>query len=176
MMADELSIDMEMIRRILHEDLLKRKICAKFVPHRLTEEQKQRRLTSCQGFVQTCQDNASFLYCIFIFPKVKTALKGKRFQDVEDIKKNVTAELKAVLFWRPLLTVFKNILNDSKHLLKLAEITLNRKTKQFFIYFFITITLLPGIYIQLESENRIQFPDTRAQNWRCCNAVCIPHS
>jgi hypothetical protein len=27
---------------------------------------------------------------------VKTALKGKRFQDVESIKKNVTAELNAV--------------------------------------------------------------------------------
>jgi hypothetical protein len=27
---------------------------------------------------------------------VKTALKGKRFQNVEDIKKNVTAELNAV--------------------------------------------------------------------------------
>jgi hypothetical protein len=27
---------------------------------------------------------------------VKTALKGKRFQDVEDIKINVTAELNAV--------------------------------------------------------------------------------
>jgi hypothetical protein len=37
--------------------------------------------------------------------KVKTALKGKRFQDVEDIKKNVTAETKAVL-WRPLLNIF----------------------------------------------------------------------
>jgi hypothetical protein len=32
----------------------------------------------------------------FLFPTVKTALKGKRFQDVEDIKKNVTAELNAV--------------------------------------------------------------------------------
>jgi hypothetical protein len=27
---------------------------------------------------------------------MKTALKGKRFQDVEDIKKNVMAELKGV--------------------------------------------------------------------------------
>jgi hypothetical protein len=27
---------------------------------------------------------------------VKTALKGKKFQDVEDIKKNLTAELNAV--------------------------------------------------------------------------------
>jgi hypothetical protein len=34
---------------------------------------------------------------LFLFPTVKTALKGKRFQDVEDIKKNVTAELNAVL-------------------------------------------------------------------------------
>jgi hypothetical protein len=30
---------------------------------------------------------------IFLFPAVITALKGKRFQDVEDIKKNVMAEL-----------------------------------------------------------------------------------
>jgi hypothetical protein len=33
----------------------------------------------------------------FLFPTVKTALKGKRFQDVESIKKNVTAELNAAL-------------------------------------------------------------------------------
>jgi hypothetical protein len=33
---------------------------------------------------------------LFLFPTVKTAIKVKRFQDVEDIKKNVTAELNAV--------------------------------------------------------------------------------
>jgi hypothetical protein len=32
----------------------------------------------------------------FLFLTVTTALEGKRFQDVEDIKKNVTAELNAV--------------------------------------------------------------------------------
>jgi histone-lysine N-methyltransferase SETMAR len=31
-----------------------------------------------------------------LFPTVKTALKGKRFEDVEDIKKNVTAEMNAI--------------------------------------------------------------------------------
>jgi hypothetical protein len=31
-----------------------------------------------------------------LFPTMKTALKGKKFQDAEDIKKNVTAELNAV--------------------------------------------------------------------------------
>jgi hypothetical protein len=29
---------------------------------RLTDEQKQRRLTSCQRFIQNYQDNPSFLY------------------------------------------------------------------------------------------------------------------
>jgi transposase len=63
-MLDELNINKETIRQILHEDLRKRKICAKFVPHSLTDEQKQRRLISCQDFIQTCQDNLSFLDCI----------------------------------------------------------------------------------------------------------------
>jgi hypothetical protein len=57
-------------------------------------------------FIQTCQDNPSFLCCIFLFPEVKTALKGKRFQDNEDMKKNVLVELNAIL-WRPLLTLSK---------------------------------------------------------------------
>jgi transposase len=39
-MSDELNINTEMIRQILHEDLWKKKICAKFVPHSLTDEQK----------------------------------------------------------------------------------------------------------------------------------------
>jgi hypothetical protein len=34
----------------------------------------------------------------FFFPVVETALKGKRFQDVEGIKRNVTAELNVVPF------------------------------------------------------------------------------
>jgi hypothetical protein len=66
MMSDELDINKELIRQTHHEDLRKRKICTKFVPHSLTDEEKQRRLTSCQDFIQTCQDNPSFLDCIVI--------------------------------------------------------------------------------------------------------------
>jgi hypothetical protein len=33
---------------------------------------------------------------IFLFPTMKTAVKGKTFQDAEDIKKTETAELNAV--------------------------------------------------------------------------------
>jgi hypothetical protein len=49
------------------------------------------RRASCQVFNKTFQDNPSFIHCIFIFPKVKTALKGESFQDVEDIKENINA-------------------------------------------------------------------------------------
>jgi hypothetical protein len=48
----------------------------------------------------------------FLYPTVKTALK-RRFQDVDDIKKNVMDELNTLFLWRPLLTVFKNFLNNT---------------------------------------------------------------
>ena len=41
MIADGLSIGKETVRRIVTEDLGKRKICARFVPHALTKEQKE---------------------------------------------------------------------------------------------------------------------------------------
>jgi hypothetical protein len=57
---------------------------------------------------------------------VKTTLKGKRFEDVEDIKKNIMAKLNIV----PLeaFAVFKNF--DSTNVFKLVEITLNRNKKK----------------------------------------------
>jgi hypothetical protein len=77
MMLDVSNINKETNRQILHEDLRNMDICAKFVPHRLTDEQKQRRLTSRQGFIQTCQDNPS-LILHFFFSKVKTGEPGYR--------------------------------------------------------------------------------------------------
>jgi hypothetical protein len=41
------------------------------------------------------QSHFSWLH--YLFPKVKTALKGKKFQEVEDIRRSTTTELKAVL-------------------------------------------------------------------------------
>src|SRR5579863_5375676 len=41
MMEDELGVSRETIRQILVDDLGKRKICARFVPHCLTPEHKQ---------------------------------------------------------------------------------------------------------------------------------------
>jgi hypothetical protein len=48
---------------------------------------------------------------------VKTALKGKRFQGVEDNKKNVTAEMSAVPL-EAFVDFFKNFLNDATNVLK----------------------------------------------------------
>jgi hypothetical protein len=46
---------------------------------------------------------------LFLFHRVKTAFKGKRFQDVEDITKNLTAELNTFLR-RTSLTVLRRLL------------------------------------------------------------------
>jgi hypothetical protein len=110
MMADELNSNKETIRQILREDLQKRKICSKFVPHRPTDEQKQRRLTSCQGFIQTCQDK-QLSSLRFLFSHVKTSLKGKRRQDVEGIKENVAADLNALPL-EAFPDCFKYIINE----------------------------------------------------------------
>jgi len=44
--AEQVNIDRETVRIILTEDLDMRKVCAKMVPKKLTEEQKQRRFFS----------------------------------------------------------------------------------------------------------------------------------
>lgn len=56
MIADRLNIGKETVRRIVTEDLGKRKICARFVPHALTTEQKQERVVYCQDLLLMGQD------------------------------------------------------------------------------------------------------------------------
>jgi hypothetical protein len=92
--------------------------------HRHTDEQTLRRLVSRQDFIQTCQDNPQFSLLHFLFRNVENALKGTRFQDAEGITISMTTELNAIL-GRRLLTVSKNILNDSTNIFKWTEITLN---------------------------------------------------
>ena len=49
-MAEELGIGKETVRTIVREDLGKRKICSRFVPHRLTAEQKEKRMECANDF------------------------------------------------------------------------------------------------------------------------------
>jgi len=56
MIADRLNIGKETVRQIVTEDLGKRKICARFVLHALTTEQKQERVVYCQDLLLMGQD------------------------------------------------------------------------------------------------------------------------
>jgi len=56
MIADRLNIGKETVHWIVTEDLGKRKICARFVPHALTAEQKQERIVYCQDLLLMGQD------------------------------------------------------------------------------------------------------------------------
>jgi succinate dehydrogenase flavin-adding protein (antitoxin of CptAB toxin-antitoxin module) len=50
------NIDRETVTKVLTEDLDMRKVCVKLVPKELTEEQKQRKVTIFQAFLER-QDN-----------------------------------------------------------------------------------------------------------------------
>jgi len=56
MIADLLNIGKETVRQIVNEDWGKRKICARFVPHALTAEQKHERVVYCQDLLLMRQD------------------------------------------------------------------------------------------------------------------------
>jgi hypothetical protein len=51
MTAESLNIPKTVVLRILKEDLAKRKLCAHFVPHSLTPEEREDRVTSCQEII-----------------------------------------------------------------------------------------------------------------------------
>jgi hypothetical protein len=58
---EELEINRETVLRIFVGDLGKGKICARFVPHCLTNEQKALRLQACQEFIRSVDDDRSLL-------------------------------------------------------------------------------------------------------------------
>ncbi|UYV81789.1 hypothetical protein LAZ67_20002375 [Cordylochernes scorpioides] len=64
MMAEVLHINKETIRTILHEDLSKTKVRAKFVPHTLTGEQKSLRIAHCRVIISAYENDSNFLKSI----------------------------------------------------------------------------------------------------------------
>ena len=56
MIADRLNIGKETVRQNVTGDLGKRKICARFVPHALTTEQKQECVVYCKDLLLMGQD------------------------------------------------------------------------------------------------------------------------
>jgi hypothetical protein len=81
---------------------------------------------------------------------VKRAFKGKRFQDVEDIKRKMTTSA----------TVSRNLLKGATNVFKYVDITLNRNKTIFdflvlFIYFF---TPVRGLFCQASYLCESSFP------------------
>jgi len=60
MIAESLNIPKTIVLRILKEDLGKRKLCARFVPHSLTPEQREDRVASCQDIIAMADADRNF--------------------------------------------------------------------------------------------------------------------
>jgi hypothetical protein len=60
MIAESLNIPKTVVHRILNEDLGKRKLCARFVPHSLTPEQREDRVTPCQDIIAMADADNNF--------------------------------------------------------------------------------------------------------------------
>jgi hypothetical protein len=61
MIAESLNIPKTIVLRILKEDLGKRKLCARYVPHSLTPERREDRVTSCQDITVMADADTNFL-------------------------------------------------------------------------------------------------------------------
>jgi hypothetical protein len=60
MTAESLNIPKTVVLRILKEDLGKRKLYARFVPHCLTPEQREDPVTSCQDIIAMADEDKNF--------------------------------------------------------------------------------------------------------------------
>ena len=61
MIAESLNIPKTVVLRILKVGLGKRKLCARYVPHSLTPEQREDRVTSCQDIIEMADADNFFL-------------------------------------------------------------------------------------------------------------------
>ena len=64
MMDDEFGINRETIRQILVEDLGKRQVASRFVPHALSDDQRHERVQYAKDIIKTARRNKNFLNSI----------------------------------------------------------------------------------------------------------------
>jgi hypothetical protein len=60
MLTESLNSPENVVLQILKKDLGKRKLCARFVPHSLTPEQREDRVTSCQDIITITDTDKNF--------------------------------------------------------------------------------------------------------------------
>ena len=96
MLADDVNIGKDTVRNIVVEDLRKRKICSRFVPHSLTQRDNRQAVygPTKSDCARPSSVFARFITAdYFLFPKVKSHLKGRIFDSFPDIQKAVTSTL-----------------------------------------------------------------------------------
>ena len=103
MLAEELNLSYCTIYTILTEDLGKRKVFARFVPHQLNAPpHKTKKVNEFLIKKQICvMDYPPYSLDLsacdyFLFPKLKTAMKGAFYDDVPTIQTSVTQVLKNI--------------------------------------------------------------------------------
>ena len=108
MMEEALNISRETIRTILHEDLGKTKVCAKFVPHTLRSDQKSMRINHSRDIVAAAANNPNFLksmvtgdetWCFQYDPETKrqsAEWKSKNSAQAKKVRK-VPSKIKTML-------------------------------------------------------------------------------
>jgi hypothetical protein len=80
MIAESLNTPKTVVLRILKENVGKRKLCARFIPHSLTPEQREDQVTSCQDIIAMADADKNFFnkiimgdetWCFAYDPKTK---------------------------------------------------------------------------------------------------------
>lgn len=61
LMQEKLGISKDTVRTIVHEDLGKGKICSRLVPHKLTDEQKAKRMENSEDFITMCDQDPGYI-------------------------------------------------------------------------------------------------------------------
>ena len=61
LIAEELGISKDTAHTIVHDDLGKRNICSRFVPHKLIDEQKAKRMETSGDFISMCDQEPLLL-------------------------------------------------------------------------------------------------------------------
>ncbi|EZA47562.1 hypothetical protein X777_15674 [Ooceraea biroi] len=109
MIAEEVGISKTIVHEIITEKLHMRKICAKLVPKNVGADQMKHRLLTSQEMLDQFLNGKSITVLphppyspdlapcdFFLFPKLKSHLKGKHFRTIENIQKAVTDALNSL--------------------------------------------------------------------------------
>ena len=105
MLADEVNIGKDTMRKILVEDLRKQKICLCFVPHSLTPEQKDWRIAACWDLIATADSDPDFFkkivtgdetWCFAYNATTKHQSAAWVGETSPQLKKNVISEVSCV--------------------------------------------------------------------------------